>query len=238
MELKTCSKCKEELPATNEFFNKDKSRKDNLTSRCRKWISKYNKEKIENNSEFRRKKIESDKRWNKENPEKVKEYQKKYYQENKESFKEKAKKWKEANPEREKENSKKWKEENKEKVKEYKKERRKNNPMVRFIQNLRTLTRIIYKQKDFRKNNKTIELLGCSPEELRNYLRSLYQPGMTEDNYGEWHIDHIIPLSSAKSKEELDELAHYTNLQPLWAEDNLRKGDSILQRSGIWLRTQ
>ena len=233
MELKTCSKCKEELPATNEFFHKDKSRKDNLASRCRKCISKYNKEKIENNSELRRKKIESDKRWNKENPEKVKEYQKKYYQENKESFKEKAKKWKEANPEREKENSKKWKEENKEIIKEYQKERRKNNPMVRFIQNLRARTSRIYKQKDFRKNNKTIELLGCSPEELRNYLRSLYQPGMTEDNYGEWHIDHIIPLSSAKSKEELDELAHYTNLQPLWAEDNLRKGDSILQRSGI-----
>ena len=47
---------------------------------------------------------------------------------------------------------------------------------------------------------------------------------MTCDNHGEWHIDHILPLASAKDDEEVFKLCHYTNLQPLWAEDNLIKG--------------
>jgi hypothetical protein len=52
--------------------------------------------------------------------------------------------------------------------------------------------------------------------------------GMNWDNRGEWHIDHIIPLSSAKSEEELRKLCHYTNLQPLWEKDNLKKSNKIL----------
>ena len=51
---------------------------------------------------------------------------------------------------------------------------------------------------------------------------------MSWDNYGDWHIDHIIPLSSAKTEEEIYKLAHYTNLQPLWAEDNIKKSNKIL----------
>ena len=110
---------------------------------------------------------------------------------------------------------------------EYLREKRKNNPELKMIHNLRTRLGRIYKQKSFYKNSKTKELLGCSPEQLREHLRSLYQPGMSDKNYGEWHIDHIIPLSSAQSKKELDKLSHYTNLQPLWAEENIRKKDSI-----------
>lgn len=51
---------------------------------------------------------------------------------------------------------------------------------------------------------------------------------MSWENHGEWHIDHIIPLSSAKNEEEIYKLNHYTNLQPLWKEENLSKGDKIL----------
>ena len=48
------------------------------------------------------------------------------------------------------------------------------------------------------------------------------------DNYGKWHIDHIIPLSSANNEDEVYKLCHHTNLQPLWAEDNLRKSNKII----------
>jgi hypothetical protein len=73
-----------------------------------------------------------------------------------------------------------------------------------------------------------IEYLGCTVPELKTYLESKFQPGMNWDNYGYygWHIDHIKPLASfdLTDREQLLEACHYTNLQPLWAIDNLRKG--------------
>ena len=56
------------------------------------------------------------------------------------------------------------------------------------------------------------------------HLSNMFLDGMSFDNYGEWHIDHIVPLVTAKTEEEVIKLNHYTNLQPLWAKDNLSKG--------------
>jgi hypothetical protein len=64
--------------------------------------------------------------------------------------------------------------------------------------------------------------------EYKNYIESKFQEGMDWNNYGEWHIDHIIPLSSASNENELERLFHYTNCQPLWAKDNLSKSDKII----------
>lgn len=83
----------------------------------------------------------------------------------------------------------------------------------------------------FIKNKKTIELLGAEISIVKSYLEKQFKLGMTWENYGKngWHIDHIIPLVSAKSREEMEKLCHYTNLQPLWAIDNLRKGKTIVE---------
>lgn len=72
--------------------------------------------------------------------------------------------------------------------------------------------------------------MGCSSEFLKEYLEKQFTEKMSWENHGfyGWHIDHIVPLSSAKTEEEVYKLCHYTNLQPLWAEDNLKKGDKIL----------
>ena len=72
--------------------------------------------------------------------------------------------------------------------------------------------------------------MGCSIESLISHLESQFKDGMSWDNYGYygWHIDHIIPLSSVSSEDEVYKLCHYTNLQPLWAEDNLKKSNKIL----------
>jgi hypothetical protein len=78
------------------------------------------------------------------------------------------------------------------------------------------------------KRNKTFNIVGCSPQFLKEHLENQFIDGMDWDNRGEWHIDHIIPLSSAKTEDELYKLCHYTNLQPLWAEDNLKKSNKIL----------
>ena len=70
--------------------------------------------------------------------------------------------------------------------------------------------------------------MGCTPLQLREHLEKQFVDGMTWDNRSDWHIDHIIPLSSAKTTEELNTLCHYTNLQPLWASENLSKGKKMV----------
>jgi hypothetical protein len=79
------------------------------------------------------------------------------------------------------------------------------------------------------KSHRTFEIIGCTPIELVEHLEQKFVSGMCWDNHGKhgWHIDHIIPLSSAKNKEELYRLCHYTNLQPLWAIDNIKKNNKI-----------
>lgn len=70
-------------------------------------------------------------------------------------------------------------------------------------------------------------MIGCDWDVLRKYIESKFLPGMSWGNKSEWEIDHIIPLASAKSEEEIKKLCHWSNLQPLWKEDNRIKGDSM-----------
>ena len=83
-------------------------------------------------------------------------------------------------------------------------------------------------QKSYKKGS-AVKDLGCSINFLKQYLESLFQPGMSWDNYGRngWHIDHKKPLSkfNLSDREDLLRACHYTNLQPLWATDNIKKGN-------------
>ena len=112
--------------------------------------------------------------------------------------------------------------------KEYVKNRLKTDDLFRLSVNYRTRTCVAFKSKGLRKKSKTREMLGCTFEEMQQHLINQFTEGMTIENYGEWHIDHIIPLSLANTKEELIKLTHYTNLQPLWASDNMSKNDKII----------
>lgn len=109
-----------------------------------------------------------------------------------------------------------------EKIKRY------NDPIFRLKSNLRKRLNEYVKLMNITKKQSTFEIIGLSPENLRNYLQVLFIEGMSWSNYGEWHIDHKIPLSTAKSEKELYELCHYSNLQPLWAKDNMSKGSKIM----------
>lgn len=66
--------------------------------------------------------------------------------------------------------------------------------------------------------------LGCDTDEFMRHMERQFRPGMSWANYGEWHVDHVTPLASAKSIADVERLAHFINLQPLWARDNLSKG--------------
>jgi len=112
----------------------------------------------------------------------------------------------------------------------YDKKRKKIDPEYKLWKNVRTRVNNYLKLENINKNSSTYELIRLTPNELKIHLESKFVEGMSWNNYGlyGWHIDHIIPLSSANTEEEIYKLCHYTNLQPLWSEDNLKKGCKIL----------
>ena len=101
--------------------------------------------------------------------------------------------------------------------------RRKTDPKFTMIKRLRKRLRESLVKNHEVRDRKLKEILGCSKEDLIRHIESKFVEGMSWDNMRLWHIDHIIPLASAKTIEDIYKLNHYTNLQPLWAEDNLRK---------------
>lgn len=111
---------------------------------------------------------------------------------------------------------------------EYITRRRKIDPIFRLKGNLRV--RLSRALKGENKSESTFHLIGCSVDELKFHLESKFVKGMSWNNYGEWHVDHIKPCVSFDfSKEEEQKICfHYTNLQPLWKEDNLKKGGSYV----------
>jgi len=109
----------------------------------------------------------------------------------------------------------------------YLKERREASVNFKIRCNLRS--RLSAAIKNGQKSGSAVRDLGCTIEELRTYLEAKFEPGMSWNNWSlkGWHIDHIQPLASfdLTDREQFLVACHYTNLQPLWAEDNLHKGD-------------
>ena len=110
-----------------------------------------------------------------------------------------------------------------------KKYKSKPEQKIRKAQSKRIKEVLAYKNLD--KCKTTLKYIGCTAKELKEHLESQFKEGMTWDNYGfyGWHIDHIRPISSfdLEDEEQMKQCFHYTNLQPLWAEENLKKGASF-----------
>jgi hypothetical protein len=102
--------------------------------------------------------------------------------------------------------------------------RRKTDNLYKLTENCRNLIRKAIIRMGYSKKSKTTDLLGCDFKQLKSHLESKFTNGINWDNYGKWHIDHIVPIASAQTEDEIVALNHYTNLQPLWAEENIRKG--------------
>jgi hypothetical protein len=147
--------------------------------------------------------------------------------------KEKVKTWKsniyKLNAERHREGVKKHYKENREKINkkmnEYYKIKKKTNPFFKLKCNIRNLILQTFKTIGRRKNTKTEKILGCSFEEFKAYIESQFQDGMSWENRNIWHIDHIMPVSMAKTEDEIIRLNHHRNLRPLWAHENIAKAD-------------
>lgn len=101
------------------------------------------------------------------------------------------------------------------------------NPFFATKIRVRNLITKAFKGKGFSKTSKTCAMLGCTLDEFKDYIESQFTDGMSWIVFDKIHIDHVIPLSSAKTIEDMTKLNHYTNLQPLWARDNLQKGAKL-----------
>jgi hypothetical protein len=109
----------------------------------------------------------------------------------------------------------------------YQMNRRKNDPLFALIGRVRAGIRQSIRKNGYKKNTKTEKILGCTWEEFKSHIEKQFLKGMNWDNISDWHIDHIIPLSSAKTEQDIILLNNFTNLRPLFAIDNLQKGDKI-----------
>lgn len=112
--------------------------------------------------------------------------------------------------------------------------RYKTEPMFKLDKNIRTLIYMSFKRACnglHNKSNRTTEILGCTVPEFISHLQSQFQPGMTLENHGagpgNWNMDHIIPVSSATCEDDIIKFNHYSNIQPLWYEDNMDKYDKL-----------
>jgi|TARA_R110000764_G_scaffold210012_1_gene295913 hypothetical protein len=191
----------------------------------------YNKEYYQKNKEEIK---ASTKMYAEGNPDMVREYRKEYYKKNKEKMDKNTKAYYEANKEKANKNRAIYYEANKEGIAkwraEYDRERKLIDPLYRLTRSLRGRLAKAVKAGTGKKCGSTLELTGCSWSDLKSHLESQFTEGMTWDNHGYygWHIDHIRPCASFDLTLDTEQRKcfHYTNLQPLWAEDNLKKGDT------------
>lgn len=242
MDTKICRICG--IEKSIEYFNKCSGRKCRRTEckECQKEINKQyrekNKERLkQKHKEYVEKHKENYKIYahncyikNKHKREKdrkeyynkhiteIKEYNQKYYQINKKKIKKQTKKYREEN-----------KEYLIKKQEEYNNKKRKEDKLFKLKTNIRNTINRSFTRKEYQKNKHTEEIIGCSVDFFIEYIMNSYKKiyGYEWDGIEKVHIDHIIPLATANTEEEVMKLCNYKNLQLLKAKDNLKKGSKI-----------
>lgn len=227
MEKKVCNKCGEEK-LINEFYLKNKNT-GNLQSHCIKCQNEYKKKYREENKQ---KISDNNKKYREDNLEKLKRKEKSYYIKNKEIINERVKKYYRLNREKCLKTGKDWVIKNRDRVRSNQNKNKKRRCEIDIVYRLGLSIRSRISEsircKGYKKNTKTYKILGCDYEKFKIHLEGMFEPWMSWDNFGlyngdlnyGWDIDHIIPLSSAKTEEDLIRLNHYTNLQPLCSRTN------------------
>lgn len=220
---KICKRC--DIIKNTLEFGKNKNNKDGLSIYCKECERNRSKKFNEENQEKR--KLIS-KKWRENNKEKQKESIRKYLERNPDMVSSiRLKKYRE-NPEflkKEREQRKIYYQKNKKterkKNNEWKKNKLKTDPLERIKKNIRDRIRECLTGEN--KSKRTFDIIGLDKENFKSYIENKFTEGMSWENYGKWHLDHIKPLYLSENEEDLIKLNHYTNLQPLWSEDNIKK---------------
>lgn len=225
--MKKCTKCK--LEKNNDEFGKHTKTKDKLATECKECAklraSEYylkNKKNIKIKNDNRKdEKSLYNKKYKSENFEKISIYNKNYREIHKKEIKEKRKKNYDENKDdilRYQREYRKRNPENRDKINDRFNRRYKDDHLFRLRNSISTLIRMSLKNGGYKKKSKTCDILGCNFEELIKHLNNNKYGFVYEDNI--YDIDHIVPLSSAKTEEEMIKLNHYTNLQLLPSDFN------------------
>lgn len=223
--MKVCTTCK--IEKSFGEFRKNKLTKDGYKSQCKTCTN--NTDKVYRNAN-KQAILNKQKEWRNLNKDKKYLSNKTWCINNKEYIKEQQKLYREAASPRT-DYHKKWYKENidviRTNVKLYKRNKRNNDALFKVKDNIGNLIRNSIKKKGFKKNSKTRVILGCDYEFFIKYIANKFLDGMSWDNYGKWHLDHIYPISKATNEEHMILLNHYTNFQPMWGIDNIKKGNKV-----------
>lgn len=126
-----------------------------------------------------------------------------------------------------------WGSKNKPRRNRYLRQKKLSDPLCRLKQNTINLIGWAFRKDGYSKRSRTQQILGCDYAFFKAYIEQRFLPGMGWHNRSEWHLDHIIPVSSAKTEKQLLKLNHYTNFRPLWAKDNMAKGDKMNEQLSL-----
>lgn len=163
----------------------------------------------------------ADKKYREKNLEKLKQYYSKWQSDNRDNLNEYHKKWRNDNIES-----------HRMVARNYEKNRKHNDPIYKLTANFRTAIYTVLKESNIIKTNHYFDMLGYSEEDLKKHLENLFTNGMTWENYGKWHVDHIKPISSfvfeSVDDAEFKKCWSLNNLQPLWGTENLKKSKKYL----------
>ena len=222
-------------PVCGNSFEKNKFNQIYCSKKCKTYM-KYKKYRQKNKEKLNKKNKTRWKKYYEENKEKLRGKKRKYYEKNKEKSKQYQKKYNQNNKEKRKEICKKYYEENKEEIKEqtnkYRKKRKLTDKGFKLSCCFRSRITTALKRSGGKKAFSSMNLIGGTIQEAREYLEKQFKDGMTWENHGYngWHIDHIIPCASfdLTDLEQQKKCFHYTNLQPLWAKENISKGAKII----------
>lgn len=209
--MKFCYKCNNNKEVSD--FSKNKNTSDGLCRICKSCDRKRCKLYYMKNSENI---VNQKKEYATLNSDSIKVYQKSYRSKNSSDIKD----YRESNSDYYKE----WWSLNREKAKKYDKRYREKYPHVKACRNM---LRSCIDRIGGEKTQTSLELLKYTPDDLRVHIESLFKDGMSWDNHGEWHIDHIIPVSKFDPNTPLHIINSLSNLQPMWANENLSKSNKI-----------
>jgi hypothetical protein len=210
MENKICIRCKTEKSINDFSLRKDRPSRRPECKICEKEYQKKYREKTKG---------------------KYKELIYRYQKENPDQYKKNYLKWRKNNPNYMKNYIKKWRKNNPEKIREYIRKKL-STPSGKLNHSMATDIRKSLKKKGVSKGREKWEsLVGYTVKQLKEHLEKNFKPGMRWDNHGEWHIDHIIPISrfnfSSPGHIDFKKCWALKNLQPLWEKDNLKKSNKI-----------